>query len=168
VAGRGAHDARVVESRQRRQAYIADFLGVWLRCDRGDVPQESGSPMDSETEQLWSRLLHLLPQKRSDATKIDALNRLAHEQVKGKGLKPLPRLDQSTCAIARETWPMERLLALQRRHGKSNPACETVEIAALHHDGHDLLIDGTTRLKWERSGRRAAHQVIVVSTGRTT
>jgi hypothetical protein len=72
-------------------------------------------------------------------------------------------LDQASCEVLCESWPLSRLFGLTRRHLVSAPRAEHTEIIVLAYRGTYFLLDGNNRLnKWAGEDRRGDHQVLIV------
>jgi hypothetical protein len=119
--------------------------------------------MEAENgDALWNQAEDLLRhhQKSSDATPLDALNRLFHEAApKAKAI----RLSNANCRIASESWSTEKLSGLYRRHDRANPKDEACPILLVRWRSNHYLIDGANRInKWLKENKEGEHAVLVI------
>ena len=119
---------------------------------------------------LWKRIeaifeWHQKPEK--DTSSIQALNRLAQEQVQSHDLPPLaPLTDKTSFSVLAASWPINELAKLPRRHARTKPAYDAGPVVVLQHYGYWLL-DGNNRInKWISENSTIPHEVLIVKPSR--
>ena len=120
------------------------------------------------TKDLWRVVEQKLRyhRKATDATGLDALNRVFEKVLKRTGgIEEPPRLSPETCSIRLEQWPTNRLSReLIRTHCRASPLSEDAPLISVEYDGRTFAVDGATRAnKWISENRPGLHAIIIVS-----
>ena len=98
--------------------------------------------------------------KESDRTPQACLQRLIHER-----LDPSERVDVTpeSCSIREESWGLDRLELLSRKHDRSEPKYEHGPVIVFEHRDDHLLVDGNNRVNlWRNTRAQGLRQVILI------
>lgn len=121
---------------------------------------------------LWIQVCEILKWHNQGSHQcIDTLNRLwqKHSEVKnqnGEVLLSVPVLTEDVLVVSLERWPLDRLVALKRSHGRDRPL-SFPPLVVLRWFDRDFLIDGTTRINfWSKVANAGPHAVLKIAATR--
>jgi hypothetical protein len=90
------------------------------------------------------------PKPRRDASAEACVDFLINERLQAADRFAV---GPTSCGIREESWPLERLETLDRKHENQKPHSEAGPIIVFEHEGRPILIDGNNRVNFWRATR---------------
>lgn len=109
--------------------------------------------------ELWALAYGTLKPKATDPSPKACLNRLVRERISGRAP---PEVNEITATIRRESWTLEQLQALERKHERVNDKDDNRPLVVVKYGDRKLLIDGNHRLNRWLAARSGGHREVLL------